>query len=204
MDIVSRINKGARAVPTWTIYLAGFVWSAWLLWQATTGGLGADPVKGLERSLGELGLQLLVLGLAITPLRSSSVYVDGGWPFGSKCLTCAGGCPTAAPCACAAPSLKAIGASNAAAVLAAIIHLLWGRRVVMANSSFRAMRKASYWHDRRPDRRSGCLSFGIDRRVRVANEAAAIPPPAQTRCWPAAHCWKRAYAVHAARLHARR
>lgn len=69
MDIVSRINKGARAVPTWTIYLAGFVWSAWLLWQATTGGLGADPVKGLERSLGELGLQLLVLGLAITPLR---------------------------------------------------------------------------------------------------------------------------------------
>ncbi len=69
MDIVSRINKAARLVPTLTIYLAGFLWSAWLLWQATTGGLGADPVKGLERSLGELGLQLLVLGLAITPLR---------------------------------------------------------------------------------------------------------------------------------------
>jgi sulfoxide reductase heme-binding subunit YedZ len=70
MDIVSRFNKAARLVPTWTIYLAGFVWSAWLLWQATTGGLGPDPVKGLERSLGELGLQLLVLGLAITPLRT--------------------------------------------------------------------------------------------------------------------------------------
>ena len=70
MDIVSRFNKAARLVPTWTIYLAGFVWSAWLLWQATTGGLGPDPVKGLERSLGELGLQLLVLGLGITPLRT--------------------------------------------------------------------------------------------------------------------------------------
>lgn len=69
MDLVSRINKGARLLPPWTIYLTGFLWSAWLLWQATTGGLGADPVKGLERSLGELGLQLLVLGLAITPMR---------------------------------------------------------------------------------------------------------------------------------------
>lgn len=69
MDIVSRFNKAARLVPTWTIYLVGFVWSAWLLGRATTGGLGPDPVKGLERSLGELGLQLLVLGLAITPLR---------------------------------------------------------------------------------------------------------------------------------------
>lgn len=69
MDIVARINKGARSVPTWTIYLAGFLWSAWLLWQATTGGLGADPVKGLERGIGKLGLQLLVLGLTITPLR---------------------------------------------------------------------------------------------------------------------------------------
>ncbi|MCX8508760.1 MAG: protein-methionine-sulfoxide reductase heme-binding subunit MsrQ [Rhodobacteraceae bacterium] len=69
MDIVGRINRGARAIPTWGVYLVGFLWAAWLLWQATTGGLGADPVKGLERGIGKLGLQLLVLGLMITPLR---------------------------------------------------------------------------------------------------------------------------------------
>ncbi|MGB5871385.1 MAG: sulfoxide reductase heme-binding subunit YedZ, partial [Albidovulum sp.] len=47
----------------------GFLWSGWLLWQATTGGFGVDPVKGLEHALGKLGLQLLLVGLCITPLR---------------------------------------------------------------------------------------------------------------------------------------
>ncbi len=69
MALTDRINGFMRKVPPWTIYLAGFLWSAWLLWQATTGGMGADPVKGLERGLGKLGLQLLVVVLCITPLR---------------------------------------------------------------------------------------------------------------------------------------
>ena len=69
MDLAGRINRLARQVPAWTIYLTGFAWSAWLLWQATTGMLGADPVKGLERGLGKLGLQILVAGLCVTPLR---------------------------------------------------------------------------------------------------------------------------------------
>ena len=72
MDLTSQINAGARRVPTWGVYLVGFLWSAWLLWQATSGGLGVDPVKGLEHALGKLGLQILLGGLCITPLRKYS------------------------------------------------------------------------------------------------------------------------------------
>ncbi len=38
-------------------------------WQIVGGGLGPDPVRTLERSLGETGLQLIVAGLLVTPLR---------------------------------------------------------------------------------------------------------------------------------------
>ena len=41
----------------------------WLLFQAQTGGLGAEPIKALEKELGLLALQLLIAGLAITPAR---------------------------------------------------------------------------------------------------------------------------------------
>ncbi|MBS0563728.1 MAG: protein-methionine-sulfoxide reductase heme-binding subunit MsrQ [Proteobacteria bacterium] len=67
--LVDHINRAARRVPPWLIYLAGFGWSAWLLWEAASGALGADPVKGLERGLGKLGLQILVAVLCISPLR---------------------------------------------------------------------------------------------------------------------------------------
>lgn len=70
MDLVDRLNRFARRVPPWLIYLAGFGWSAWLLWLATTGAMGADPVKGLEHALGKLGLQLLIAVLCITPART--------------------------------------------------------------------------------------------------------------------------------------
>lgn len=69
MGLVAKINAGAKRVPPWLIYMVGFGWSAWLFWQAMNGHLGADPVKGLERALGLLGLKLLVAGLCVTPLR---------------------------------------------------------------------------------------------------------------------------------------
>jgi sulfoxide reductase heme-binding subunit YedZ len=37
--------------------------------MAATGGLGVEPIKALEHELGEIALQLLIIGLAITPLR---------------------------------------------------------------------------------------------------------------------------------------
>lgn len=66
---IEAINHGARRLPTAAVYAAGLVPVAWLIWAAATGGLGIDPVKEMEHRLGLWGLQLLVLGLCITPLR---------------------------------------------------------------------------------------------------------------------------------------
>jgi sulfoxide reductase heme-binding subunit YedZ len=41
----------------------------WLLYLAQTGGLGREPIKALEHELGEIALQLLIIGLCVTPLR---------------------------------------------------------------------------------------------------------------------------------------
>lgn len=63
------LNTQARRVPTWVIYGLGLVPLALLVWGAVFGGLGPDPVKAIERALGERGLQFLLASLAITPLR---------------------------------------------------------------------------------------------------------------------------------------
>ena len=46
-------------------------WCPWRCWSGARcfGGLGPDPVKAIERGLGERGLQFLLASLAITPLR---------------------------------------------------------------------------------------------------------------------------------------
>ncbi|WP_299349625.1 protein-methionine-sulfoxide reductase heme-binding subunit MsrQ [uncultured Shimia sp.] len=63
------INSFLRKTPTWPLYVLGAIYPAWLLWQGVNGWLGVDPVKVMEHALGERGLQLLILTLAITPLR---------------------------------------------------------------------------------------------------------------------------------------
>jgi sulfoxide reductase heme-binding subunit YedZ len=63
------LNAQARRVPTWLVYLLGLVPLGFLVWGAVFGGLGPDPVKAIERGLGERGLQFLLASLAITPLR---------------------------------------------------------------------------------------------------------------------------------------
>ncbi|PCJ08662.1 MAG: protein-methionine-sulfoxide reductase heme-binding subunit MsrQ [Rhodobacteraceae bacterium] len=63
------LNQSLRGLPTWVIYLLGALPAPWLFYQGLTGGLGVEPIKALEHEYGELALQLLVLGLAITPLR---------------------------------------------------------------------------------------------------------------------------------------
>ncbi|MEZ5713901.1 MAG: ferric reductase-like transmembrane domain-containing protein [Paracoccaceae bacterium] len=62
------INAAARRVPPWLIYAAGAAHIVWLIWLGQSGGLGPEPINALERALGETGMKLLVLGLAITPL----------------------------------------------------------------------------------------------------------------------------------------
>ena len=67
--LVDRINALARRVPVWSVWLVLLAPAVWTFWLGLTGGLGAEPIKALERELGEVALQLLVLGLCITPLR---------------------------------------------------------------------------------------------------------------------------------------
>lgn len=69
MSITDRINGFARRVPTWAVYILYLLPVPWLLYLAQTGGLGREPIKALEHELGEIALQLLIIGLTITPLR---------------------------------------------------------------------------------------------------------------------------------------
>lgn len=68
-SLVDHINDFARRVPTWPIYILYLLPVPWLLYLAQTGGLGREPIKALEKELGEIALQLLIFGLTITPLR---------------------------------------------------------------------------------------------------------------------------------------
>ena len=64
-----RINRAAGCVPVWALWFAGLLPGIWAFYLGATGGLGAEPIKALEHELGEVALQLVVAGLAITPLR---------------------------------------------------------------------------------------------------------------------------------------
>ena len=67
--IADPINRIARKVPTWVVYLLYALPAPILFYMAATGQLGPEPVQSLEHEYGEIALQLLVIGLAITPLR---------------------------------------------------------------------------------------------------------------------------------------
>lgn len=66
---MQRVNQALRPVPGWVIYPLALLPLAWLITRGVLGDLGVDPVKEVEHSLGLTALQLLVIGLAITPLR---------------------------------------------------------------------------------------------------------------------------------------
>ncbi|MEL6958789.1 MAG: protein-methionine-sulfoxide reductase heme-binding subunit MsrQ [Pseudomonadota bacterium] len=67
--MTDRINTFARKVPTWVVYLLYFLPMPVLFYWAATNQLGSDPIQRLEHEYGEIALQLLIIGLAITPLR---------------------------------------------------------------------------------------------------------------------------------------
>lgn len=67
--LVDGINTWARKVPTWAVYIVYLLPVPILLYQAQTGGLGREPITALEHELGEIALQLLIIGLCISPLR---------------------------------------------------------------------------------------------------------------------------------------
>ncbi len=66
---MNRVNSALRRVPPWLIYIGTTGWVAWLFYLGVTGNLGVEPVEELEHAYGELALQFLIVGLAVTPLR---------------------------------------------------------------------------------------------------------------------------------------
>lgn len=71
MTLLDRINGALRQVPAWTIYIVSAIWAAWQFWLAASqqGIYLVEPINVLERTYGELALQLIVVGLMVTPLR---------------------------------------------------------------------------------------------------------------------------------------
>jgi sulfoxide reductase heme-binding subunit YedZ len=66
-DLLSQWTKDAWIKTA--IYTLGMVPAVFAFYLAFTGQLGAEPIKGLEHSLGEWGLRFLIVGLAVTPMR---------------------------------------------------------------------------------------------------------------------------------------
>lgn len=67
--LAPRINGALRRVPSGLVYVAGLLPLGLLVAGVASGSLGVDPVKAIEHRLGEVALQFLVAGLAVTPLR---------------------------------------------------------------------------------------------------------------------------------------
>lgn len=71
MKLIDTVNTSLRRVPVWLVYLVGSLHPFWFLYLGLTGGLGVEPINALERELGKLALQAVILGLAVTPLRGT-------------------------------------------------------------------------------------------------------------------------------------
>jgi len=67
--MIQSLNSVLRRIPAPSIYISGVFWVAYLFYLGMTGGLGAEPINALERRIGLTALQLVLLGLAVTPLR---------------------------------------------------------------------------------------------------------------------------------------
>ncbi len=66
---IDTFNCAVRKVPTWVVYIAYLLPAPWFFYLGLNGDLGPDPVKALEHEYGEIALQLIIIGLCITPLR---------------------------------------------------------------------------------------------------------------------------------------
>ncbi len=69
IEVMRALSQILRRVPVWVVYVLGLLPAPWLFYLGLTGGLGVEPIEALEHRYGELALQLLIIGLAITPLH---------------------------------------------------------------------------------------------------------------------------------------
>lgn len=63
------LNGWVRRVRPGWVYAVGLAPVLWLGWQLYSGALGVDPVRRIEQAFGLWGLQWIVAGLCVTPLR---------------------------------------------------------------------------------------------------------------------------------------
>lgn len=65
------LNSALRRLPPASIYIVGAIYAVWEFWRALNqiGPYLVEPINVLERAYGLIGLQLLVAGLLISPLR---------------------------------------------------------------------------------------------------------------------------------------
>ena len=75
MQVLQTINGGLRRIPAWTVYIVGAAYAVWEFWRALNqiGPYLVEPINVLERAYGEVALILMVVGLAVTPLRKWTV-----------------------------------------------------------------------------------------------------------------------------------
>jgi len=66
----NQINRLARKIPTWPLYIGSLIPPAWYFYAGVTGRMGVEPIKAMEHAIGILGLQVLIASLCITPLRT--------------------------------------------------------------------------------------------------------------------------------------
>jgi sulfoxide reductase heme-binding subunit YedZ len=67
--VAQAVNGVLRRIPAWPLYIVAVIPPVFMFFAALNGKLGVDPVKSLEHEMGELGLQILIVVLAISPLR---------------------------------------------------------------------------------------------------------------------------------------
>ena len=71
--MIDTFNRFARRVPTWSVYILGLLVFGFIMALVISNNAGPDPVKALEKGLGERGLQFLIVALCITPLRWAGI-----------------------------------------------------------------------------------------------------------------------------------
>jgi sulfoxide reductase heme-binding subunit YedZ len=66
--MIRKINDKLRRIPVWSLWLAGLIPFALLVWDTVTGAVGVDPIPKIEHRLGRTALYFLIATLAVTPL----------------------------------------------------------------------------------------------------------------------------------------
>ena len=66
--LIQLLNTALRKIPTWVLYILLPIPGILAIVAGLTDNLGPEPIKELEKELGEFALKLLIIGLAVTPL----------------------------------------------------------------------------------------------------------------------------------------